>query len=165
MPMEELLEKLEERIKKVEAGGGEARVAKQREQGKKTARERIELLLDPGSFQELDAFVSHRCTLFGMGEPPPGQARRLLLKQPGYPGRSSAPHQEMPAGKNRSYSPSMRYIQAPRITPNAGWPGPWASTTQRRYVFMRPFSFYDPAPALILQAAHKKPFPATCGQG
>ncbi|WP_338833834.1 Methylmalonyl-CoA carboxyltransferase 12S subunit [Moorella humiferrea] len=66
MPMEELLEKLEERIKKVEAGGGEARVAKQREQGKKTARERIELLLDPGSFQELDAFVSHRCTLFGM---------------------------------------------------------------------------------------------------
>lgn len=47
-------------------GGGAARVAKQHEKGKLTARERIELLMDPGSFIELDRLVSHRCTDFGM---------------------------------------------------------------------------------------------------
>ena len=48
------------------AGGGEKRVEKQHASGKKTARERIALLLDPGSFVELDQFVTHRCTNFGM---------------------------------------------------------------------------------------------------
>jgi propionyl-CoA carboxylase beta chain len=47
-------------------GGGAARVEKQHESGKLTARERIELLLDPGSFVELDRFVVHRCTDFDM---------------------------------------------------------------------------------------------------
>lgn len=46
--------------------GGERRIAKQHEQGKYTARERIERLLDEGSFEEFDAFVTHRCTDFGM---------------------------------------------------------------------------------------------------
>jgi len=46
--------------------GGDKAVAKQREQGKLTARERINLLLDPGTFRELDMFVSHRCVNFGM---------------------------------------------------------------------------------------------------
>ena len=45
---------------------GEAAIAKQHAKGKKTARERIELLLDPGSFEELDEFVRHRTTAFGM---------------------------------------------------------------------------------------------------
>ncbi len=48
------------------AGGGPERIAKQHAQGKLTARERIELLLDPGSFTEWDRFVSHRSTDFGM---------------------------------------------------------------------------------------------------
>ncbi|MCU0304769.1 MAG: acyl-CoA carboxylase subunit beta [Thermoanaerobaculales bacterium] len=48
------------------AGGGEKRVAKQHEQGKYTARERLERILDEGSFTELDAFVTHRCADFGM---------------------------------------------------------------------------------------------------
>ena len=48
------------------AGGGKARVDKHHEAGKLTARERIELLLDPGSFVELDRLVVHRCTDFGM---------------------------------------------------------------------------------------------------
>ena len=48
------------------AGGGAARVAKQHESGKLTARERIELLLDPGSFVEMDRLVTHRCHDFGM---------------------------------------------------------------------------------------------------
>lgn len=48
------------------AGGGEARIARQHEQGKYTARERINKLLDPGSFIEFDKFVTHKCTSFGM---------------------------------------------------------------------------------------------------
>jgi methylmalonyl-CoA decarboxylase subunit alpha len=47
-------------------GGGEKRIRKQHDQGKYTARERIDRLLDAGSFEELDAFVTHRCTDFGM---------------------------------------------------------------------------------------------------
>ncbi|PZC48667.1 MAG: propionyl-CoA carboxylase beta chain [Chloroflexi bacterium] len=48
------------------AGGGEARIATQHAKGKKTARERIDLLLDPGSFIEIDPFVTHRSTQFGL---------------------------------------------------------------------------------------------------
>jgi len=48
------------------AGGGEQRIAKQHDEGKLTARERVELLLDPGSFVEIDALVAHRCVDFGM---------------------------------------------------------------------------------------------------
>jgi len=51
-----------------ELGGGADRIAKQHEAGKLTARERIDLLLDPGSFCELDKFVTHRATDFGMGD-------------------------------------------------------------------------------------------------
>jgi methylmalonyl-CoA decarboxylase subunit alpha len=47
-------------------GGGEIRIAKQHEQGKFTARERLEMLLDEGSFEEVDMFVTHRCTDFDM---------------------------------------------------------------------------------------------------
>ena len=47
-------------------GGGEARIKKQHEQGKYTARERIERLIDPGSFIEFDRFVTHRCVQFGL---------------------------------------------------------------------------------------------------
>jgi acetyl-CoA carboxylase carboxyltransferase component len=49
-------------------GGGQKRIDKQREKGKLTARERIELLLDEGSFEEFDMFVTHRCTNFDMEE-------------------------------------------------------------------------------------------------
>ena len=51
---------------KAEAGGGAKRIEKQHEAGKLTARERIDALLDPGSFIELDKFKTHRCTDFGM---------------------------------------------------------------------------------------------------
>ena len=43
-------------------GGGEKAIAKQHEKGKYTARERIDMLLDQGSFEEFDMFVKHRCT-------------------------------------------------------------------------------------------------------
>ncbi|MFQ5749617.1 MAG: carboxyl transferase domain-containing protein, partial [Planctomycetota bacterium] len=52
-------------------GGGEKRIAAQHARGKLTARERVELLLDPDSFEETGAFVTHRCDDFGM------EARRI----------------------------------------------------------------------------------------
>jgi propionyl-CoA carboxylase beta chain len=49
-------------------GGGEARLRRQREAGKLSARERIDLLFDPGTFEEIDRFVTHRCRDFGMAD-------------------------------------------------------------------------------------------------
>ncbi len=60
------LTRLDELNAKALLGGGADRIKKQHEGGKLTARERIDLLLDPGSFIELDRFVTHRCTDFGM---------------------------------------------------------------------------------------------------
>src|SRR3954464_13173762 len=60
------LKELADRERRAEEGGGQERVAKQHAAGKLTARERVELLLDPGSFNELDKFVTHRCTDFEM---------------------------------------------------------------------------------------------------
>jgi propionyl-CoA carboxylase beta chain len=54
--------------RRAEAGGGEARQARQHEAGKLTARERIELLFDPGTFEEVDKLVTHRCRDFGMDQ-------------------------------------------------------------------------------------------------
>ena len=65
MPNEKLQE-LREKKAKIELGGGEKSIEKQHSKGKKTARERIETLLDDGSFIEIDTFVEHRCENFGM---------------------------------------------------------------------------------------------------
>ena len=64
--MQDILKSLEERRDKARAGGGEARIERQHAKGKLTARERIEVLLDEGSFEEFDMFVEHRCNDFGM---------------------------------------------------------------------------------------------------
>src|SRR5215469_3250536 len=64
--MQDKLRLLQERRAESELGGGAARLQAQHDKGKLTARERIDLLLDPGSFVELDRFVTHRCTDFGM---------------------------------------------------------------------------------------------------
>ena len=66
MSYSQKLHDLQTRKKRAEEGGGPERVAKQHAAGKLSARERIELLLDPGSFYELDPFVTHRCAEFGM---------------------------------------------------------------------------------------------------
>jgi len=63
---EDVLQRLEELNTRALAGGGPERVAKQHAAGKLSARERIDLLLDPESFVELDRLVTHRCTDFGM---------------------------------------------------------------------------------------------------
>ena len=61
-----LLQELKEKTRLMRAGGGEDKIKKQNQAGKLTAEERIKLLLDPGSFTELDGFVTHRCHSFGM---------------------------------------------------------------------------------------------------
>ncbi|MEO0289322.1 MAG: acyl-CoA carboxylase subunit beta [candidate division WOR-3 bacterium] len=66
MTLEEKLLNLKNRREKALLGGGEERIKKQHEKGKLTARERINLLLDEGSFEEFDMFVEHRCTNFGI---------------------------------------------------------------------------------------------------
>jgi propionyl-CoA carboxylase beta chain len=60
--------RLDEMNQRALEGGGKARIDKQHEGGKLTARERIDLLLDPGSFVEMGRFVTHRATEFGMAE-------------------------------------------------------------------------------------------------
>jgi len=59
---------LEDLERRAELGGGEGRLKKQHDAGKLTARERIDLLFDPGSFQEVDKLVTHRCLDFGMSD-------------------------------------------------------------------------------------------------
>jgi len=64
--MKDILQELEDRRGAARLGGGQKRIDAQHSKGKLTARERIELLLDEGSFEEFDMFVAHRCTDFGM---------------------------------------------------------------------------------------------------
>jgi propionyl-CoA carboxylase beta chain len=66
--VQHILDELEKRREQARAGGGERRIASQHAKGKLTARERIDLLLDEGSFEEFDMFVEHRATEFGMAE-------------------------------------------------------------------------------------------------
>ncbi|HEY4996130.1 MAG TPA: carboxyl transferase domain-containing protein, partial [Aestuariivirga sp.] len=64
--MEHILNELERRRDEARGGGGQARIKAQHAKGKLTARERINVLLDAGSFEEYDMFVTHRSTEFGM---------------------------------------------------------------------------------------------------
>src|SRR5512137_2418525 len=66
--MHSIQQMLEEKRAKARLGGGAKRIDAQHAKGKLTARERLELLLDPGSFEEWDMFVEHRCADFGMAE-------------------------------------------------------------------------------------------------
>jgi propionyl-CoA carboxylase beta chain len=66
--MQKILDRLEEKREAARTGGGARRVEAQHRRGKLTARERLELLLDPGSFEEWDMFVEHRSHDFGIGE-------------------------------------------------------------------------------------------------
>ncbi|MBL1422161.1 MAG: acyl-CoA carboxylase subunit beta [Alphaproteobacteria bacterium] len=66
--MQNILDQLEERRKIARLGGGQQRIDTQHKKGKLTARERVDLLLDEGSFEEFDMFVDHKCTDFGMAD-------------------------------------------------------------------------------------------------
>ena len=64
--MNENIKELEKKAKAAKLGGGRDRIEKQHAKGKLTARERLDILLDEGSFQEWDMFVQHRAVEFGM---------------------------------------------------------------------------------------------------
>jgi propionyl-CoA carboxylase beta chain len=64
--MQAILEQLEQKREAARLGGGQKRINTQHKKGKLTARERLDVLLDEGSFEEWDMFVEHRCTDFGM---------------------------------------------------------------------------------------------------
>ncbi len=64
--MHDIVQQLADKRARAEMGGGQKRIDAQHAKGKLTARERIELLVDPGSFEEYDMFKEHRCTDFGM---------------------------------------------------------------------------------------------------
>src|SRR5689334_10521641 len=66
--MNSKIDNLKKKIEAGKAGGGEKRIAAQHQKGKLTARERVELLMDPGSFEEIGALVTHRTTDFGMSK-------------------------------------------------------------------------------------------------
>lgn len=69
----EKINELYDKRREVELGGGDDRIDKQHEKGKLTARERIELLVDEGTFVELNPFIEHRCNDFGLqGKKGPG---------------------------------------------------------------------------------------------
>ncbi|MSR14238.1 MAG: acyl-CoA carboxylase subunit beta [Gammaproteobacteria bacterium] len=71
--MHDIIEQLEQKRAAARLGGGQKRIDAQHAKGKLTARERLELLLDEGTFEEWDLFVEHRCVDFGMAENrPPG---------------------------------------------------------------------------------------------
>ena len=95
--MSNQLEKIKELIDRRAAarlGGGEKAIAKQHEKGKYTARERIAMLLDEGSFEEMDMFVEHRCTNFGMDKkhyPGDGVDRKSTRLNSSHPNVSRMP--------------------------------------------------------------------------
>ena len=66
--MHDILDQLEKKRAAARLGGGQKRIDAQHKKGKLTARERLELLLDEGTFEEWDMFVEHRCTDFGMAD-------------------------------------------------------------------------------------------------
>ena len=66
--MLKVLDELDRRREAARMGGGQARIDAQHAKGRLTARERLDILLDPGSFEELDMYVEHNCTDFGMAE-------------------------------------------------------------------------------------------------
>ncbi len=66
--MQDILDQLEAKREQARLGGGQKRIDKQHSQGKLTARERLEVLFDEGSFEEIDTYVEHNCVDFGMEE-------------------------------------------------------------------------------------------------
>ena len=66
--MRDIIQQLDEKRAAARVGGGQRRVSVQHGKGKLSARERVELLFDEGSFEEWDMYVEHRCEDFGMGD-------------------------------------------------------------------------------------------------
>ena len=91
--MQDILEQLEKKRAAARLGGGQKRIDAQHAKGKLTARERLELLLDEGTFEEWDMFVEHRCADFGMADMGTGApyTHRLAMNLWAGPGARPAP--------------------------------------------------------------------------
>ena len=115
--MKPILEQLDDKRSAARLGGGEKRIAAQHDKGKLTARERLDVLLDPGSFEETGMFVEHQCTDFGMG---------AIRKIPGDGVGDRFRHGERPAGLcvrqglHRVLAVRSRWPMPGKITPAAG---------------------------------------------
>ena len=81
MSLEEKFNELAQRNAEADLAGGEARIGAQHKAGKLTARERARLLMDEGSFEELDRFKTHRCYEFGMEKQRPAGDAVAFTKQ------------------------------------------------------------------------------------
>ena len=100
------VERLRERERLAELGGGEARLQKQHEQGKLTARERMTRLFDPGTFEEVDKLVTHRCQDFGMEQqivPGDGVVTVLKISGPTAPSWRKGPRHISGRGPRDTY--------------------------------------------------------------
>ena len=82
------LDRLRELNQRAQSGGGEQRASRQHEQGKLLARERLDILLDSGSFVEMDRFRMHTCTDFGMDQQRFRETRWLPATEPSMAGWS-----------------------------------------------------------------------------
>ena len=74
--MPNVIEQLEARRAEARMGGGQKRIDAQHAKGRLTARERLHILLDEDSFEEMDMYVEHNCVDFGIGNEDPGRRRR-----------------------------------------------------------------------------------------
>ena len=108
--MRAVLEQLESRRAEARLGGGKKRIEAQHAKGKLTARERVEVLLDEGSFEEYDMFVAHRATDFGMA------IRPCIIR------RSSSAAVLRDCAPPTSWQGSGTHLSCSRrATPAAGW--------------------------------------------
>ena len=85
--VQEKIELLHQKLDTIEMGGGQQKIDKQHEKGKMTARERLHMLFDEGSFTEISQFIHHRCTNFGMAKRNPRRRRRYGIRQCQWPPR------------------------------------------------------------------------------
>ena len=116
--MKDIRENLEERRASARMGGGERRIEAQHKRGKLTARERLELLMDKGSFEEFDMFVEHRATDFGMDKSKiSGRRRRHRL------GHRERPHRvRLRQGFHRVRRLAVGDARAARSSRSRTWP-------------------------------------------
>ncbi len=111
------LQDLRDRYHEAVTAAGEAAIAKQHAKGKKTARERIEALLDPGSFVELDEYVRHRSTAFGMDAKRP-YGDSVVTGVGTINGRQS------PCSRKTSPSSVARSVKLPETRSSRSWTSP-----------------------------------------
>ena len=127
MSFQEKLDYLSSLKEQGRLGGGQARIESQHKRGKLTARERIALLLDEGTFEELDALVTHRTSYFGLGE------QKYLARGPRHHVWSVAarPDGRFVLSAGDECVPHRRDLADPQAGPARSRTGPGGTSTPR----------------------------------